>query len=176
MAKWRNFYLQKMGVDEHDSPYPIYESVLQWGIWCKDIPFQLASKVKEPAKRNWYDEDGDDEFVSGDGLRMEAYTMEVEFGCKIMSNVKDGSTTMPTITDVRNSVKTFLTYLRNSGHMKMYSSYTGIGRQNVRLESIDDKGKFKKDGGQEFLIFKVKFKVNDPVTDVNLVNGGGSGA
>lgn len=169
MAKWRNFYLQKMGVDGSSNPYPVYESVLQWGIWCKDIPFKLYEGVKEPANRKWYDEHGDDEFIPSDGLRMEAYTMEIEFGCKLMSGVSDGTTTMPTVTDVKEKVSAFLEYLRTSGAMKMYSSYTGIGRQQVRLDSVNDNGKWKNENGQQFLIFKVKLKVNDPITNVTLV-------
>jgi len=170
MAKWRNFYLQKMGLDQNENSYPIYESVLQWGIWCKDIPFKMAEKAKEPAKHVWLDEHGDDEFIPSGGLFMEAYTMDVEFGCKKMSGVRDGSTVMPTVTDVRTNVKNFIQYLRTSGMMKMYSTYTGIGRQDVRLDSIDDNSKWVNENGEMFLVFKVRLKVNDPITDVTLVN------
>ena len=52
--------------------------------------------------------------------------------------------------------------------MKMYSSYTRIGRQYVRLSSVDDKATWKTDNGEEWLIFSVTFKVNDPVTDVTI--------
>ena len=61
MEDWKNFFLQRMGKDENDSDYPVCESVNKWGIFCKDIPFKMFEKVKDPAKRSWYDEDGDDE-------------------------------------------------------------------------------------------------------------------
>ena len=155
MERWQNFYLQSM----NGSDQSVYESTNKWGVWCKDIPFKIFDKVKAPAKRTWNDEDGDDEYIPSDGLFLEAYTMEVEFGCKKTS----------TITDVREKVGAFLEYLRVSGQMKMYSSYTRIGRQNVRLESVSDNAKWKSNDNVEFLIFKVVFKVNDPKTDITLV-------
>jgi len=159
MDKWRNFYLQKM----EGSNNPVKESVAAWGIYCKDIPFKLFDKVKAPAKRTWNDEHGDDEYISSDGLYLEAYTMRVEFGCKKMDN--------PTsVTDVRVKVGDFLKYLRTSGHLKMYSSHTKIGRQYVRLESISDSAKWKSDESGEYLIFEVTLKVNDPVTDITYDN------
>lgn len=157
MGKWNNFFLQRMGGN-----YPVCESVNTWGVWCKDIPFKIFDKAKAPAKRSWYDEHGDDEFISTDGLYMEAYTIKVEFGCKKVSN------SMASVNDVRNKVGTFLKYLQESGMMKMYSSYTRIGRQNVRLDSISDNAKWKTEEEGEFLIFDVTFKVNDPVTDITL--------
>ena len=85
--------------------------------------------------------------------------MKVEFGCKKMSSVND----------VRQKVGLFLKYLHESGMMKMYSSHTRIGRQKVRLESVSDNAKWKTDDeGNEYLVFEVTFKVNDPVTDITL--------
>lgn len=172
---------------------PTYESVSQWGVWCKDIPFQIADGVKKPASRTWNDEHGDDEYIASTGMFMEAYTMEVEFGCKVMKAVTDGQTNIPAVTDVQKKVADFLEYLRSSGMMKMYSSYTRIGRQYVRLESYNDgTWQSKKEWRtvnnvrtlvttEEFLVFKIKFKVNDPVTNIIYSSGqliedtGGSG-
>ena len=157
MERWQNFYLQSInGTDKS-----VYESTNKWGVWCKDIPFKIFDKVKAPAKRTWNDEDGDDEYIPSDGLYLEAYMMKVEFGCKKTK----------TISDVRTKVGEFLEYLRASGHMKMYSTYTRIGRQNVRLDSVSDNAKWKSDGESEFLIFEVTFKVNDPKTNITLNNG-----
>ena len=157
MGKWNNFFLQSMGYDG-STPHSVYESVSTWGVWCKDIPFLVFNKTKDPAKRSWYDEHGDDEYIPDGGLYLEAYTMKVEFGCKLMSGVND----------VRTKVGTFLEYLRTAGKMKMYSTYTRIGRQDVRLESVGDKATWKSDQNGEFLIFEVTFKVNDPKTDITL--------
>lgn len=161
--------MQRMGTDENKAEYPVRESVATWGVWCKEIPFKIISGVKAPAKRSWNDEHGDDEYISPDGLYLESYDMEVEFGCKKMAGTQSGDV-MASVSDVRNSVGTFLEYLRQSGFMKMYSGWTRTGRQNVRMDSVNDDAHWEPDegDGQEFLVFKVKFKVNDPSTDVTL--------
>ena len=158
MEKWRNFFLQRMGKDGNGNAYPVCESVATWGIWCKNIPFKLFDRVKAPAKRTWYDEHGDDEYIPKEGLYLEAYTMKVEFGCKKMSSVND----------VRQNVGQFLAYLQSSGHMKLYSSHTRIGRQDVRLDSVSDNATWKTDAEGEFLIFEVTLNVADPKTDITL--------
>ena len=167
MEKWQNFFLQLMGTDEAGVPYPINESVSKWGIFCKSIPFKIFDKVKEPAKRSWNDEDGDDEYISKDGLRLEAYTMKVEFGCKKIAAGDASKYGTSAVDDVRNKIGTFLNHLK-LGYFKLYSSHTRIGRQNVRVESVSDNAKWKSDENGEYLIFEVTFKVNDPVTDVDL--------
>ena len=166
MNKWNNFYVQKMGTDTNGDAYPVCESVGTWGVWCKEIPFKLAEKMKEPAKRSWYDEHGDDEYVASGGLYAEAYTMKVELGCK-MTTARDVTRYgIAAVDDVRDKVGRFLSYLRSSGMLNMYSSHTRIGRRYVRLESVSDGATWKTtDDGQEFLVFSVTLKVNDPVTD-----------
>lgn len=162
MSKWNNFFLQRMGVGANNAPYPVNESVSTWGIFCKNIPFKLFDKVKAPSKRIWSDEHGDDEYIPSTGLFLEAYTMKVEFACK------KGTDSMSSVSDVRTNVGNFINYLRESGMMKLYSSHTKIGRQNVRLESVGEKATWISDEDMEFLIFEVTFKVNDPVTNITL--------
>ncbi len=174
MERWQNFYIQKSGAGE-----VAIESVDTWGVFCKNIPFVLYGDVKEPAKVEYYDEHGDDEYIGSEGLYLKSYSIEVEFGCKKMD-----STTFGTVDDVRECVAEFLEFLRSAGLFKLYSSYTRIGRQNVRLESISDNAKWISNGEwrvvnnerkyvitEEILVFKVKFKVNDPKTNVNYVDG-----
>ena len=181
MSTWNNFFLQKMGEDSNGHEYPVMESVSSWGVYCCDIPFILVVDMKEPAKRDWYDEDGTDEYIPADGLKADSYTMKVKFGCKPRVT---GSGQNAVTHGVRENVGAFLTYLREAGNMKMYSSWTGIGRQNVRLKSVDDNATWEVDasgGGRAslsdregekvdaMLVFEVEFKVNDPVTDVVLI-------
>jgi len=169
MAEYNNFYLQRMGTTPLNAAYPVMDSVENFHVWCKDIPFQVYGKVKEPAKRAWYDEHGDDEYISGSGLFMEAYTMTVELGCRAKDTVEQNVVTSTAKENVKGYVKTFLDYLRTAGMMKIYSAHTLIGRQNVRLESVSDKATWQQgEDGYWFLIFEVTFKVNDPVTDVTL--------
>lgn len=168
MAKWQNFYLQKMGTDGSNNAYPVCESVATWGIFCKEIPFALAGSVKEPAKNEWYDEHGDEEHIPSTGLYMKAYDMTVKFGCKaIAAGSHDADVFNVTVASVRANVAAFLEYLRSSGMMNMYSSYTGVGRQKVRLDSYSD-GEWINDNGIMMLVFDIKFKVNDPITEITL--------
>ena len=169
MADWRNFYLQKMGMTS-GNPYPLKESVSSWGVWCSEIPFVIYGKTKDIAKRTWPDEHGDDEYIPSGGACLEAYTMKVKFGCKKMNTMADGNTSISAVSDVRKNVGKFLEYLRSSGMMMMYSSHTRIGRQYVRLQDVSENAKWKSKDGQEFLVFEVTFKVNDPMTDVKIVN------
>ncbi|MBR1449566.1 MAG: hypothetical protein IJ588_12580 [Prevotella sp.] len=166
MSKWNNFYLQRMGTGSNGSAYPVCESVATWGMWCSEIPFKLAEKAKEPAKRSFHDEHGDEEFIPSGGLMMEAYDMKVKFGCKRMTSGRDTATYGTQVSDVRQKVKAFLDYLRQSGMMKMYSTHTRIGRRYVRLQSVGDNAKWVTKDDMEFLMFEVTLKVNDPVTDV----------
>ena len=167
MEKWQNFFLQRMGTDEEGRPYPVCESVSDFGIFCKSIPFKIFEKVKDPAKRSWYDEDGDDEYLPKDGLKTEAYSIKVEFGCKKIESVHDIAKYNAAVDDVREKVGSFLDFLK-LGFFKLYSSYTRIGRQNVRLESVSESSKWKSDENVEYLVFEVTLKVNDPTTDVEL--------
>lgn len=166
MGKWQNFYLQKMGTT-NGSAYPVCESVATWGVFCKEIPFVLFDKVKAPSKRSWYDEHGDDEFIPDEGLYADAYTMKVSLGCRLLSG-KKAYTYGVGVDDVRDNVGNFIEYLRSSGMLKLYSSHTRIGRQYVRLDSVSDNAKWKSDDDEEWLIFDVTFKVNDPITDIEL--------
>lgn len=168
MATEHNFYLQRMNTN--NTSYPVKESVGEWKVWCKDITFKIFEKVKAPAKRTWYDEHGDDEYMPQEGLYIEAYTMKVEFSCKSQDIYDEQKRLIRTAREeVRLKVKAFLTYLRESGMMNMYSTHTGIGRQNVRLESVGNDSIWKQgDDGWWFLIFDATFKVNDPVTDITL--------
>ena len=156
MENWQNFFLQRMGMDEDNHPYPVCESVSKWNVWCSEIPFKLFEKMKEPAKRTWFDQHGDDEYIPEGGLFAEAYEMTIKFGCR-----KEG-----TDDDVRENVASFLEYLRKSGMMKMYSSYTETGRQNVRLQSVSDNAKWKNENGEKWLVFGIDLKVNDPLTEI----------
>lgn len=166
MGNWQNFYLQKMGTTAGGAAYDTYESVAQWGVWCREIPFKIFEKAKEPSSHNWHDEHGDDEYIPADGLYMEAYSIKVSFGCKLINN--GNGFNAAAVDDVRSKVGQFLEYLRASGMMYLYSSYTRIGRRNVRLESVSDNAKWKSENGEEWLTFDVTFKVNDPVTNITL--------
>ena len=138
----------------------VKESVADFGIWCKDFTFKIYGDAKDLASTDWKDKHGDDEFVP-DEIMLKAYDIEVSFcykGNAGSANVK---------------IDTFLKYLTGldgSGSvMKAYDSYTGIGRQNIRFKSVSTDGELVRDDRNgDIIVFKVIFKVNDPVTNVVL--------
>ena len=47
----------------------------------------------------------------------------------------------------------------------MYCDFNKIGRQHVRLKSIDP-DLYRYPGSEDLLVLSITFKINDPVTDI----------
>lgn len=137
----------------------VVETISAFGMYCMDNPFKVADSVKEPTKRSWYDENGDDEYIPEEGLYMSSYENDVKFGFHgnaFAANEK---------------LQLFLEYLRK-GLLKMYCEFNQVGRQHVRLKSI--KQTLDRDpGGEDILILTITFKFNDPITDIKPVFSNG---
>ena len=103
----------------------VKDSIADFGMYVSENPFKPCDSVKEPAKREWHDEHGDDEYIGKDGLYMAAYENKVKF-------MFHGETF-----GANEKCKAFIDYLRKSGMMKMYCDFNRIGRQHVRLKDID---------------------------------------
>ena len=129
------------------------ETVARWGLYCGAIPFKFAGEAKEVSARNWMDEDGLDEYISPDGLRMAYYDLDVTFcfkGSKFEAN--------PCVTE-------FLKFIVK-GKMMLYSEYLGIGRRHVRYLKVNDDATLVRSDDGDILYFTVTFRVGDPVTEV----------
>ncbi len=137
----------------------VKETIADYGMYCMDFPFKLLDNMKSPTSRSWYDEDGDDEYIPDGGLKAEAYKTTVKFG------YKGEKGTAPKV------AREFLSYLRTAGLMKIYCEYGDIGRKGVRLSEVGDDAELIQGADGDLLVFKVTFKVNDPVTDVTLKTG-----
>lgn len=147
MKKYYKTYLQL----ESDGS-PVIDTVAAYGMYCMENPFIMCKDVKEPTKRTWYDEHGDDEYIPSAGLYMASYENDVKFGFH-------GSAF-----GANEKLKLFLEYLRK-GMLKMYCEFNRIGRQHVRFKSV--KQELVRDASSEdILVVTVTFKFNDPVTDV----------
>ncbi len=121
---------------------------MEWGIYIKSLPFKLFPEMKDLPSRDWYDENGDDEFVP-DSPVYKAYEIECEFvfiGVHGTANVQ---------------IKSFLNYLAVGGKFKMYDTYTKIGRTEVRYMSYSEDVLYRREGGDDIVVFSVKLKVND---------------
>lgn len=148
--EYYRIYMQK----ESDGAVVI-DTISSFGLYCMDIPFKVADSVKEPVSRDWHDEDGVDEYIPKEGLRMSAYEMDIKFGFKGDKFAAN------------KSIGDFLDYLMD-GYVKLYCDYTRIGRQHVRFSKLSDDAELVRCEDGDILIFKVTFKVCDPVTDVTL--------
>ena len=137
---------------------PVKDSLRDFGIVCTSIPFIPCEETKELPTRDWPGENGEDTYIP-EKLPVSAYDMEVEL-C-----YKGGLGTCYT------KIRSFLDYLKgNDGSgaaLKIYSPFTGIGRQNVYFKSMGDI-EFGKSNIDEVLTFSLVFRVTDPVTDISL--------
>lgn len=131
----------------------VIDTIESFGMYCMENPFKTCSDVKEPTKRTWYDEHGDDEYIPKEGLYMSSYENNVKFGFKGKAY------------GANEQLKAFLQYLRG-GMMKMYCEFNGIGRRSVRLKNINQNLYRNALGDEDILVVTIGFKFNDPVTDV----------
>ena len=96
----------------------VKDSIADFGMYVSESPFKPCDSVKEPPKREWHDEHGDDEYIGKDGLYMAAYENKVKFmfhGEAFGANEK---------------CKAFIDYIRKSGMMKMYCDFNPLEHQN----------------------------------------------
>lgn len=151
-------YIQK--ITNSDTEPETKETGSDFGFYGMEIPFTMQPEAKEPSKNDWKDEDGDDEYLPDNGLRMKAFEIEIKLGYK---GTKDTANA---------KLESFLKYLTGrdgSGtRMKIYSTYTKIGYNDVRFVSLNDDAELVRDADGDILIVAITLKVNDPVTKVVL--------
>jgi len=151
-------YIQK--IIEEDGTSETKETGQDFGFYGMEIPFTMQAEAKEPSKNDWKDEDGDDEYIPEDGLRMQAFEIELKLGYK---GTKD------TANAKLEALLKYLTGRDGSGaRMKIYSTYTKIGYNEVRFVSISDDAELVRDADGDILVVTITLKVNDPVTKVVL--------
>lgn len=149
LTNYKSFLIQKM-----KSGFAVRDSK-EWGILIKSFPFDIFPEMKEVPKNDWYDENGDDEFVS-DTPVFKAFESDIEF---LYTGTKD--------TAIVN-ITSFMQYLSSNGMNNIYDQYTGIGRTNVRYVSIPDAKLYRNESQGDLVVFKIKLKFNDPTTLITL--------
>ena len=129
---------------------------------CQECPFKYLPESKELPKRDWYDEDGDDIYIPTDGLKFKAYDMEMKF------------IYVGTEQTMKNDIRGFINFIygRNengSPLLKIYDEYTKIGRKGIYVSNVDNELLAYDDVNENVIgIFKVKFRVTDPATEITL--------
>lgn len=149
-----HLYIQKTS-----SGSTVKETVADFDIYCMNIQFSTMQDAKELPNNDWYDEHGDDEYIPST-LMLKAYTMDIKFACKGAEKSANAKI---------NALMSYLTGADGSGsEMKIYSTYTQIGRQGVRFLKLSEDAELIRDKNGDILMFTVTFKINDPVTNVTL--------
>lgn len=134
----------------------VFRDSMEWGIYIKSIPFKIFPEMKEVATRSWIDENGDSEFLPDQPV-FKAYEMECEF-------VYIGSHGT-----ANDKIRSFLEYLAYGGHFIIYDTYTKIGRKDVRYISYSEDVLYRRDGENDIVVFSVKLKVNDPISNLTII-------
>ena len=154
MAKLYSIYFQKSKPGS-----PVIDTKSQWGVVCKDFPFTIYGEAKSLPKRDWIDQDGEDTFFPEE-LCIQAYDIEVEFAYKGDANTAN------------NKIKGFLDYLTgkdgNGIELRVYDTFTQIGRQGVYFKSINPDLFVRKNDEGDVITFNIKFRVTNPTTQINL--------
>ncbi len=140
----------------------VVDTYVSFGVVCQEFPFKHLSEVKEAARRDWSDSNGEDVFIPSDGLKIKAYDVEAKF---LYSGDKK---------QMHGKIVSFLNFLygRDSGGsslLSVYDEYTHTGRRGVYVQSVSSELYDYSDvsiGG--LAVLKVKFRITDPVTNVIL--------
>ena len=154
ISSYKPFYIQTEG----DS---VARNTTEWGLIAKTNPYPLLPTPKDPYKNEWFDENGDDEWV--DKMYYESIEFSVSFYVKTY-NSEDASAEEV----MREQIDSFFTLIKD-GEFNIYDSYNGIGRRKVRYAGYSEES-FVKRSDWARSIFSIKFKVNDPVTRMILLN------
>ncbi len=155
MATYQEFKVQKEPIDPQTA-HPTYLAYVTWGIYVKHFPFNaLFPELKDLPSHTWADEHGDDEYVS-ESPYFKSQEIEVDF-------VFIGNSG-----NAKSYISSFITFLANGGTNKIYDTYTGIGKQKVRYVSFNNEMYRTRTNDKDIVEFSVKFKLNDPVTNITL--------
>lgn len=161
----------------------VVNSFTQWGIVCSQVPFKAGGKTKDPAKREWPDEHGEDAFVPSN-LMFEAYDAEFEMayaGKELATNPFDLDLAATQIDAFKKWLSGNNSTPGTGAELKIYSPFSTIGRQKCYLQEISDEDphvQTKYEAGNTYhenvVTFKVKFRVCDPFTNVTLSSSSSS--
>lgn len=152
IAKYKGLYIQAFGdTTAHNTT--------EWGLVAKTNPYPLLPTPKTPHKNEWKDVSGDEEWC--DKMVYNSIEVTFSFYVKTFDSITETSEQI-----LRKQVDSFFEKICN-GEFMFYDSYTGIGRQRVRYAGYTEK-EFKRRGNWTRAIFDIKFKVNDPITRMEL--------
>lgn len=142
----------------------VARNTTEWGLVPKVNPYPILPTPKEPYKNDWLDEDGDDEYT--DIVHYKPIEMSVDFYIKAYDTGEAQAQEL-----IRKQIDDFFGYIRD-GEFMIYDSYTGLGRRKVRYAGYDEGSYKRRRHGDNWAsaVFSLRFKINDPITRIVLVN------
>lgn len=177
ISNYKPFYIQTGAIAE--------DTAVAWGLIAKANPYPAIPTPKKPYSNTWLDEDGDDEY--NEHLYYEAFTFDVKFYiCAEDTLDASGSVVESAPNIIRRNIQDFFLAIKD-GEFMIYDAYTALGRKKVRYAGFKEdtfksrvvRLKYRnaqgtevtKNGNRASCIFTITFKVNDPITSAQLVNG-----
>lgn len=135
-----------------------------YGLVAQSQPFPDNCEVKEPYKNDWFDENGDDEYVAA--MFRKAFEYSVKFYIKAYPVTGSGAkSAIENLNELRTAFRGKLI----PGEFKIWDSWQGRGFQKVRFVK-DEVDVREVTDEYAWMIFTVVFKVNDPSTSVTFTN------
>lgn len=179
MASYKKFLVQQQTYNgtTYTNVGDVIDTNTMFGVVCQSFPFKHLPESKDLAKREWFDENGDDVYMPSDGIKFKAYDVEATFlyvGTEhaMATNLKQFINFLyGRINIVNGSVVSTANATKNV-FLKIYDEYTKTGRERVYVISHDNSLYFFNDVSAGAIAqFKIKFHVCDPVTEINYQNG-----
>ena len=141
----------------------VIDLLSRFNIACKDFPFKKNPEAKDLPTRDWAGTDGRDVYIPK-VIPMKNYDIDVEF-------VYKGSEST-----IHNDVSDFIDFIygRNTdavgGRLAVFDEYVAMGRKDVHVVAVDNDVYDCDDSDPDAIVsFKIKFSVEDPTTDIQLV-------
>lgn len=169
MAPYKKFLIQQQTYNgtTYTNVGSVVDTLATYKVVCQECPFKTLPEIKELAKRDWYDESGEDVYIPTDGFKFKVYDMEVKF------------LYVGTETTMAADLKGFIEFLYGKNQngaplLAIYDEYTKTGRRGVYVQSVDNEliayDDVNKTGGvcDVIGVFKVKFHVTDPIEQITL--------
>lgn len=166
----QNTYIQQLFFDGIDYTKGTLVDILKtFNIACQDFPFKKNPEAKELPTRDWAGKDGLDVYVPK-RIPMKNYDIEVSF------------LYVGTEQTIRTDISNFIDFLYGripgaptdeviSGRLAVYNEYVGMGRKDIVVSEVDNELFYVTDCDPDAVaMFKVKFTVYDPTTEVSTVS------
>lgn len=167
-------YVQQLGFDgETYTKGAVVDLLEKFNVACQDFPYKRNPKSKDLPTRDWAGEDGLDVYIPEGGIPEKSYDIDVEF-IYVGTEQAMRDDLIAFIDFIKGRAKGSSSDAVQSGRLAIFDEHVQMGRKDVVVDEIDNELYYRSDYDNDKVArFKVRFKVFDPTTDVELVKSGG---